>query len=188
MDNNENLNPISLKERELQLKEKELELRERELRIKELESNQRIERKEKIEGAFNNIKGKISFSSKSHKSSSSGSFFSLNPKDNMKIWSHTGTLSRKGFLFFIIPYTIVALILLMPVQLWMEVCIQSGYDPAGPYFVYLVSAIALGIPGIYATMKRCRDCGISPWWTIVFSIVPFTPLYLFFARTKEVTE
>ena len=184
MEDREKLNQLSIREQEIKLKEKELELRERELKIKELEVKQAEHRKEKLDATINTIKEKVAFSPNRKLSANTTSFFSLSPEDNSKIWSYKGRLSRKGYIFFNIPYTIISLILLFLLQVFLEASLIMYEDPTFAYVIYCSVITIASIPWIYASIKRCRDCGINPWWTVVFAIIPITGFYLWFAKSS----
>lgn len=174
-DRDENLTELAIKEKELQIKAKELELQERELRLKEEKAAAAQQRKE----AVNNVLKKAL----SSKKAGDRGFFSLHKEENLKIWSYSGILTRKYFLAFQIIFVFVSTIFFN----------SSSFYFDHPYFeqkiTFALSAISILISlfVMFAIVKRCRDCGISPWWMLLFLFIPFTSIYLLFARSKEQT-
>ena len=63
---------------------------------------------------------------------------------------------------------------------------MAEYDPDYGFSSIAASILLIvaSVPAIYATIKRCRDCGISPYWTWLFMIVPLTGLYIYFPKSK----
>lgn len=51
-------------------------------------------------------------------------------------------------------------------------------------FILVLLFCLLAVLALFACIKRCRDCNISLWWSVLFSFIPITGLYLFFATTK----
>lgn len=175
-----NQEELSLKEKELLLKEKEIELRERELRLKEQEFQQAEQKKQKVENTINTVKKAIGSITPQRNAEERLGLFSLRKADNANIFSSDGVLSRKGFLFFSIPYYIFYFVLI-------TILGEMGSIPelAGPGLLifYIITTILGLIPIILADIKRCRDCKLNSWWLLLFNIVPFLGLYLFFAKS-----
>lgn len=171
---------LSIQEREMALKEKELELKERELRLKELMAQKGDQEAEK-----NSVYGGQEEFNPS--SPASGGLFSLREQDNSKLFSYDGILGRKGFWFFAIPYTVI---------LFLFLIISGAYDAFARHFtgqgagfafigfILVLLFFLLAVLALFAYIKRCRDCNISLWWSVLFSFIPITGLYLFFATTK----
>lgn len=169
---------ISIRERELRLKEKELELRERELQLEELKAQ-----KGKQNKVMNAVKGEaFKFGKEKLRNP-----FSLRDEDNTKIFSDDGILGRKGYWFFWIPYTAVCLVYLSVFGAYLDVARYSGSNSGITFLLVLILLLILfilSIPGLFANIKRCRDCDISFWWIVLFAFVPIAECYLLFANSK----
>ena len=176
-----NQEELSLKEKELLLKEKEIELRERELRLKEQEFRQVEQKKQKVENTINTVKNALGSITTQRKTEERLGLFSLRDADNANIFSSDRVLSRKGYLFFSIPYSILYLVILNLLGGMLQIP-----ELASPVLVIVyIAAIILGIiPATFACIKRCRDCKLNFWWILPFCIVPFLGLYLVFAKSK----
>lgn len=181
MKEQDKINDLSLRERELLLKEKELELRERELKLKESEAQTKEERKEKFDQTLNTFKEKV-FTSSKQKPEEKLPFFKLRPIDNTKLFSSDGVLSRKSFFFISVAYIIIVTILSTFWGVLLEV--SSANATIGLGLISLIVFVILILPGIFMYIKRCRDCAISPWFSLLFSLIPFASLYIYFAKTK----
>lgn len=167
---------LALREREIALKEKELELRERELQLREVKEDTTIVDRMQKEVQSLNLPRTIA------KIKPDQSFFSLRPDENPKIFSYEGRLSRKGYLFFNIVYLLVCCLVLAVQDPIIKL---SMADPSFSVlvWVHLAICVAASFPGIFADIKRCRDCNISPWFTILFCLIPLTAIYILFKKS-----
>lgn len=171
------LSAIALKEKELVLKEKELELRERELRLKE-------------EGAASSELGKKTIGNTLREicpSATEGthatSFFY--PEENIRFWSYSGVLRRKSFFLFASLIFVINLFIRSAMGVVVRQLIYVDY---WLLFALVAVTVLMVLPAVFAGIKRCRDCGISLWWMLLFTFFPIAGFYLFFAKTKRQTK
>lgn len=160
MDDQGKSEDLSMEAREMLLKEKELELKEREKKLEELARK----------GGQETV-------------SNSRGIFSLREQDNSKIFSYDGILGRKGILFFMIIYSLAS-------GIYASILDAYSYSRGVGWFFGLIGLLLVAgcfvfvAVALFACIKRCRDCNISFWWSLLFCFIPITGLYLLFAGTK----
>ena len=105
-----------------------------------------------------------------------------NIKDVLKRdFSLKGTITRRDFFSFFIPYLLF--IYVVPIVLLLNDDISTDLA-AKVYVIYSLVAIVGLIPLAITSIKRLRDAGLSPWLILVAAIPYVGPIILFFLLCK----
>lgn len=93
----------------------------------------------------------------------------INPKQNFinpSTWSPSGRIGRQRYIATSLILCIVGFVVGFMIGF-------SGHQELAPVLLLIV-----GVPCVFANIKRCRDAGISPHWTWV-TLIPYAGLVLF---------